>query len=262
MMYLIDQMPRLINAWFTSVAAHWFWLFSFRIRYNLFSCIFFPMTEFDAFALDTLERIYLFFFSPYLNRNIYSPSIEPWIRQQPNNKIKIALFKLNKQTPNMFRSTIFLYERYTRVFLIHVYKLKTRNSPTHPYIHTRSEPDEWFAIPNESVHIACAHVYVCICVIYERNRRRDWNVKKANSYWKFIHAVWFLVQWILTVQTTRRHTHAVPLSRADFFLRIQWLLLCTRFKLLHLFVQSLIPLLIIMNKNPLKMIQNTQEIKQ
>lgn len=39
----------------------------------------------------------------------YSPSIEPWICQQPNNKIRIALFILNKQTPNMFRSTIFLY---------------------------------------------------------------------------------------------------------------------------------------------------------
>lgn len=39
----------------------------------------------------------------------YSPSIEPLICQQPNNKIKIALFKLNKQTPNMLRSTIFLF---------------------------------------------------------------------------------------------------------------------------------------------------------
>lgn len=26
MMYLIDRMPRLINAWFTSVAAHWFFV--------------------------------------------------------------------------------------------------------------------------------------------------------------------------------------------------------------------------------------------
>lgn len=86
----------------------------------------------------------------------YSPSIEPWICQQPNNKIKIALFKLNKQTPNMLRSTIFLYNSiYMRVFFnsyscVYEWEKNTRNSPTHTM-----KMSEW---------IGSCYACMCACI--------------------------------------------------------------------------------------------------
>lgn len=121
-----------INQCFTAVVTHWFlphlfyflfWLFfpffpftflqfvQFRWR-NLFFFFFGHFISTCCWYFCHSFRLHIhtsiFFYTKLLIHYIYSPSIEPWICQQPNNNIKIALFKLNKQTPNMFRSTIFL----------------------------------------------------------------------------------------------------------------------------------------------------------
>lgn len=152
-----------INRCFTTVVAHrflphlfylYFWFF-FPFLIDFRSVCTVSMTECLFFVGHFISTCCWYFghsirlhihtsivvYTKFLIHYVYSPSIEAWIRQQPNNNIKIALFKLNKQTPNMFRSTIFLciYIRKRRDSILNLIFMcimrcwgkKTRNSPTH-----------------------------------------------------------------------------------------------------------------------------------
>lgn len=61
---LIDQMPRLINAWFNSLAAHWFF---FHSRCTCF-CAYFTMMESFYFAFDAFALCFDTQIIPELNR--------------------------------------------------------------------------------------------------------------------------------------------------------------------------------------------------
>lgn len=108
-------MHKLIDAYTYAHNAHtlhidFCYFFLTRFDYALH----FMMTEFQ-FIFDK-KKILFHFINTRIEYNwMYLPLMEPFVGKHPMNKIIITLFIITKQTPNIFRSTIFLFRVNTRV---------------------------------------------------------------------------------------------------------------------------------------------------